>query len=677
MESGKSTTSSRMQPNTEYQQSTQNLFSNQRGQIFQQQQKQRQPTQQKLQKPKLQTYSSIYSKVFHNRMKFYYRLSAILAFLITIVVTFPFKTNIIFFPVKFLLIWSGFIIFELGRASTITTVSMSTSNYIQKVVALFTVKKTYVLFSSIMINSSIILLILYAQADSSLTYYIATPTKTIKPFVNDNFAFFLFFMISSTIFYSWKYIVNERFILQTPIGTFREEPIEYLKSLTYLKGLVSSLIRAVFSLLAIPLLYQFFFRNVFFKVFLKPLVFFCDLNQQLPRSDISITTTVMAAFYAWLIFFSIDFLNELFNAYALVGCLVVDKPISFHSETPFQTLLHGIKDYKNPLVRLTAYQELAYLSTSPDFKDRLAFYDLNNWTLLLTEFYFVLNTSAKSARSDLPKRNRIDALKSEKLNYMKKNISLFGNLNKYENNLDFEFNFEISDDKKDDKIKEKPDTTIFSKENEAIFEKPAISQKLTAFEESYNKVAYAVFNRIHKTFQKFETYIKKYFEVEDINELKETDSATYQLYVVLNDVAELFKTVIFGTIEEQSNKRLPNKEIVGFAIISLTELLIHSKTEDKNHIVTDSLTESLTLLTKVYKGTSEFLNNPPVKINNQKFSILIINELTISYFFKLVIFYNSSMKDLLLPPEVFKLSKWCTDMALEQQKEQSHADILR
>ncbi|TID30933.1 hypothetical protein CANINC_000455 [Pichia inconspicua] len=661
-----------------YQRNAQSAFSDRVDQIVNQQKQRKQS--QLAQKPlnsKIQTYNSIYSRIFSNRMRFYYRLSAILAFVTTFLITFPFKANLIFFPVKFLMIWTGFLAFQQGRSATITTSSASTSNYIQKVIFLLSSKKTYILAASIFFNAYIFGIILYAQSNSSLRYYLETPTKTIKPFVNDDFAFFIFFILFSTFIYTWSYISHERFLLQPPIGTFRQEPLEYLQSMPLRRPLILSILRSFFSALSIPLLYHFFFRNIFFKVVLKPIIFICDLNHQLPRSDFSVTTLATTTIYTWVLFVCVDLLNELFNAYALVGCLVVNKPISFHSNTQFLTLMDGLKDIKHPLVRLTAYQELAYLSTSPDYKDRHAFYDVNNWTLLLTEFYFVLNNTAKSARSDLPKRNTVDELKGEKVNYLKKKISLFGNLKKYESNLDFEFNFDLKngEDAKAEELQH--DKTVFHKDNEQILgNTPTVQRKLTTFEEKFNEFAYATINRVSEALRRFEIYARNYFNMERLDDIKETNSVTFQLYIVLRDIGELLRRIFLGTIDEQSNKRIPNKEIVAFAIISLTELLIHSKIEDKKHIVMDSLTESLTLLTKVYKGTSEFLSNPPVKITNNHFSVLIINELTISYFFKLVIYYNSLVKDLLLPPEVFKLAKWCTDLALEQQREKKHVDIL-
>lgn len=618
----------------------------------------------------IKSYKSIFEKVFYNRMKFYHRLSAVLALIITILLYIPSKSNAIFIPVKFILLWTGYTFFQQARISSLTIESSKASNLIQKIVSLFCSKKSYILGGTILLNNLLVSLILYAQSDSSLNYYIETPTKTIKPFVNDNFAFFVFFTIASSIIYSLNYIMSEKFLLQIPMGTYRQEPISYLKKLPHLKLLVLTTLKSIFAFFVIPLTYHVFFRDIFFQTFLKPLVLFNDLNNQLPRSDFSFKLLFKLSFYFWIESLSYDLLNEFFKAYALVGCLVVKTPISHFSDTPFQTLLSGIKDYENSIVRLTAYQELVYLSTSTDFKDRQVFYRADNWNLILAEFFFVQTNAARSARADLPKLKSTDNLKKDRLEGIKKQASIFGNQSKDKKSFDFDFDFEINEEEK----KADADVTVVKNDSDAIYTKPEPkAEQISEFEIQYNTAVTSLYTFMDGLKNRIQRYVKNYLNIQShsLGDTTEANSITYQLDVLYADFSSFTRHLFFGDIIEQSNKRIPNKEIVGFSIIALTEMLIHAKVEDKYNTVTGTLTESLTLLTKVYKGTSEFLNNPPAGLSGKReCSIMVINELTISYFFKLVIYYNNILNDLLLPPEVFKLAKWCTDMALEQQREQ-------
>lgn len=631
--------------------------------------------------PTIKTYKSIYMKVFHNRMKFYHRLSAVLALATTLLLYLPSKSSAFSFPLKLILLWTGYFVLQQARVSAITTESSTASNIIQKTISILCSRKFYILGGSFLFNNFIVSLILYMQSDSSLNYYIETPTKTIKPFVNDNFSFLCFFTLATSVIYSVNFMISEKFTLHIPMGTYRQEPIGYLTNLPLLKILILSVLKSILAFFLTPLIYHIVFRDIFFKTFLRPLVFLYDLNNQLPRPDFNIGIIFKLSFYLWMEVLSYDLLNEFFNAYALIGCLVVKKPISHFSNTPFQTLMSGIKDYKNPIVRLTAYQELVYLSTSSDFKDRQTFYRADNWNLILAEFFFVQTNAARSARSDLPKVESNDVLRKERIQNMKKQASIFGNLNRHENRLDFDSDFKAKE-KSDKNENNEDDVTVIKNDNDAIFTKPEPkAEQISDFELKYSIALTSLYTSLTQLKKRIQSYLKNYFIITS-NKLKdksEVNSVSYQLSELYVDLIIFARHLFYGDIYEQANKRIPNKEIVGFSIIALTEMLVHAKIEDKHNTVTGTLTESLTLLTKVYKGTSEFLSNPPTDISSKKEnSIAIINELTISYFFKLVIDYNNILNDLLLPPEVFKLAKWCTDMALEQQREQKFTtDILQ
>lgn len=645
-------------------------------------------------KTQIKSYKSIYDNVYSNRMQFFHRLSAVFAFMFTLIISIHYKSSLVLFPVKFLLIWAGYFILQQARTLSLTTEELKASNEFMRLISILISKKSLTLLTAILINSYIIFFILYCESDSSLQYYIDTPTKTIKPFLNDNFAFFCFYSLVSSIFYSLSFIAYEKYVLHITIGTFRQDPIDYLKKFPILKIFISSIIRSLILSLSIPLVYQSFYRNKFFEIFLKPLVILNDLNRSIPRCDFKYSTLFNLSFYSWLTFLSIDLLNELFNAYALIGCLVINKPISQLSNTPIQTLLSGLKDYKHQLVRLTSYQELVYLSTSEDFKDRQIFYRADNWTLVLAELFFVLTSVAKSSRYNLPtnidnnnKNNFDELLKNNDVDNLRKEASLFGNLNNYKNN-DLDLDFDLNNEKKENENKDQHDITIIKNDNDEIYPKrdantdSVPTKKLSKFENFYNSSIIFLnekFNNLNKSVNNL--LINKFkFDPENLIN-NEQNSFHLKFSHLIKDLKKLVKFLFIGNLNQESNKRIPNKDIIGCAIISITEILIHAKTEDKLNSVTNTLTESLTLLTKVYKGTSEFLTNPPdyIKIDKSKdknFSILIINELSISYFFKLVIYYNNILNDLILPPEVFKLAKWCTDMALEQQKDQKISNIL-
>jgi nucleoporin NDC1 len=643
-------------------------------------------------KPTIKSYRSIYEKVYSKRMRFYTHLSGIVAALMSLVVGLPFHRGFrgfIVYPVISILLWFGYFVLKKTRTATVTVEEPRASSKIQKIVSALSSSNSYILLAGFIFNSFLISAIIYTLSDSSLSYYIETATKTVKPFVNDNFSFMCFYTIASCLIYSIHFIIAEKYIIHIPIGTFRQEPIDYLRKLPHCTILMNSLIRSFFMALTIPLIYHTFMRGFFFQTFLKPLIIISGLNNQLPRSNFQIFTWLKVSFYSALTDLVYEILSQLFNAYALVGCLDVNKPLSHYSETPIQTLLSGLQDHKNPLVRVTAFQDLAYLLTSNDFQNRQAFYRADNWKLILSELFFILTNAARSARSDLPKLTQDDELKRERMKHLKKQSSIFGNLNSYKNNLDFDFDFEVNevDLSSIPKFKLTSEAKIAARENgETFLDAKSDAEKIFAHsqvnapevssrsDKEISDLLLKLNEKLVKGYQALNTSLKKYLNVSVLDESKSVDSQTkdlkHQAIFLVDDLMNLISQFMFGTIQEQSSKRIRNKEVVGFSIIALSEMLIHAKIEDKNDAVLSTLTDCLTILTKVYKGTSEFLMAQTIDISVEEFSIKEINEIALSYFFKVVIYYNSVLNDLLLPPEVFRLAQWCTDMALEQQREQ-------
>ncbi|GME80642.1 unnamed protein product [Ambrosiozyma monospora] len=168
----------------------------------------------------------------------------------------------------------------------------------------------------------------------------------------------------------------------------------------------------------------------------------------------------------------------------------------------------------------------------------------------------------------------------------------------------------------------------------------------------------------------------------------------------------IFHLLIGRSLQREANKRLPNKYNLSHAIIAISEVLLHAKSIDKKRVViggpqptTSSsgsdpvvsngtgsglgLGDVLTSLTRVYIATNDFINDPPVVVDQSERDVLggsgkadelnsiaEVNQLALDYFFKLIILYNSEVNDIVLAPEVFKLAKWCTDLALDEQRNQ-------
>ncbi|KAG7889130.1 hypothetical protein KL905_004873 [Ogataea polymorpha] len=574
---------------------------------------------------KQNNYSKILAKVFHMRMKFYSRLALLLALVYTIIVSLPFKISPLFFPVKVCLFWCSFMMIRFARDLTLKVETTTYSTLFQQVFGSLLSAEFATLMSSFLISNVVTYGIIWSQS-ASLSYYIESPTKTIKPFVNDKFLYFWFFAFTSTLVYTVLFLTKGKNQLKFRVGVYRVEPLEYLKNLPLLEILKETSIFSISVTLAMPPLFL-MVRKFMFNTLLFPFIWLLSLNTHLPRVSISLSLYFSLFLLTFTTILLYEVLNEIYNAYAMVGCLNVKKPLSTHAEDQLETLLSGLKDVKHPFVRLTAFQEIVYMSQTAE--ERKFFYkNTTNWTSILEQCSIVIRSVSMAVTADLsiPKVIQTPVQKS----------SIFGNSGSSRSPVD-----EDKPDKKVDSLflpaeKPKPKPKSFLE---------TIQDKITSF---------------GKNVRKPELLVKLERESRSKNTREVLDC-------VLSNLGFL-EDIFLPNIEREASKRVPNKVLVGDAVLVISEVLLHAKHEDRKNVVTPTLTEVLTLLTRLYKATAEFLSDPPAK-DTGSCCIRELNELALDYFFKLVVQYNSVLNDLILAPDVFKFAKWCTDTALDEKME--------
>lgn len=601
--------------------------------------------------PLKQQYHTFAAKVHAQRLAFYNRIAALIALGVTFVIgAMYFERTLL--PLIALVIWAGFVLFRYALDVSSETNGSNAANKLESVIMNIFSKRFILILSVVWFNFCLISSINHFQPTNSPWVYHEIPTNTIKPFLNGNFTMFLFNSFTFSLVFTVVFVIGERYRLHYKELSFRQEPVEYLKSLPFLEITTSTSIVCLITSVSLPIVFW-LIKDVLFNVFMYPIILTLGLNSQQPQKSNSMSTFVSDTFMNIIIYISLTALTYLYNAYATVGCLVVDKPISSYSETPFLTLVNGLNDLEHPLARVTAFQELLFMATTPNIKTREVLYRSGNWAVILDILVFILSNTAKSARSDLPKSvlNR-----DEKSKDVANQVSIFGNLSAYKNtfdNDDFNFKKDLIDDGDITVVKRGVDPSdLFQKKTILEVNKPngngAISDKVT-------KLINAMENKLNDLVLEYQ---KK------LVDLIKNGSASNHVKII-NSLLISIHSLFYGNAKYQAQKRLQNKYIVELSVEALAEIMIHCKGEEQRDVVFLTLTESLILLAKVYKGTSQFIKNYP---NSEDNDISELNQLTIKNFYKLVVFYNSSLNDLILPPEVFKLAKWCTDLAVEMEK---------
>ncbi|KAG7745960.1 hypothetical protein KL912_004816 [Ogataea haglerorum] len=574
---------------------------------------------------KQNNYSKILAKVFHMRMKFYSRLALLLAFVYTIVVSLPFRTSPFFFPVKLSLFWCSFMLLKFARDLTLKVETTTYSTLFQQIFGSLLSAEFATLMSSFLISNVLTYGIIWSQT-ASLSYYIESPTKTIKPFVNDKFLYYWFFAFASTLVYTVFFLTKGKNQLKFKIGVYRVEPLEYLRNLPLSEILKETSIFSISVTLATPVIFL-MVRKFMFSTVLFPFIWLLNLNTHLPRVSISLSLYFGLFLLTFTTVLLYEVLNEIYNAYAMVGCLNVKKPLSTHAEDQLETLLSGLKDIKHPFVRLTTFQELVYMAQTAE--ERKFFYkNTANWTSILEQCSIVIRSVSMAVTADLSLPPVIQTP-------VQKN-SIFGNSGSSRSPID------------EDKSDRKADSLFLPAEKPKPKPKPfweTVLDRITS---------------LGKKVRKPELLVR----LEKESRSRNTREALEYVLSSLGFLEDLF----LPNIEREAAKRVPNKVMVGDAVLVISEVLLHAKHEDRKSVVVPTLTEVLTLLTRLYKATAEFLSDPPAR-DTGSCCIRELNELTLDYFFKLVVQYNSVLNDLILAPDVFKFAKWCTDTALDEKME--------
>lgn len=602
--------------------------------------------------PLKQQYHVLAAKVHRQRLSFYNRIAALGSLLLTFIIGVNYFERMLL-PLIVLVIWGVFVLFRYSLDLSVEVQGSKASNRLESIIVNVFSKRFALIFSVVWLNFVIISSINHFQPKNTPWIYHETPTNTIKPFLNGNFTMFLFNTFVFSLIFTWVFIIGERYRLDYKELSYRQEPIAYLKGLPFLEITIGTLGACFIISISLPILFW-GLKDILFNVVMYPTVLFFGLNSNQAKDSSSMKTFINDTFINIMIYILLTSLTYLYNAYATVGCLVVDKPISSYSETPFLTLVNGLNDLDHPLARLTAFQELLFIATTPNIKTRDVIYRSGNWAVLLDIFGFILSNTAKSARSDLPKRIITDDVKSKNV---ANQVSIFGNLSAYKNTFD-DGSINIKNDLLDD-----GDITIIKRGGDPseLFQKKTIIEANKPKDE-LNSIKRMIIKWVNSMENQLNDLVLQYQN--KISNLIKNGSTSNQVKII-NSILTSIHSLFYGNPQYQAQKRLQNKYIVELSVESLTEIMIHCKGEEQKDIVYNTLTESLILLAKVYKGTSQFIKNYP---NSDDNDISELNQLTIKNFYKLVVFYNSCLNDLILPPEVFKLAKWCTDLAVEMEK---------
>ncbi|EMG45764.1 hypothetical protein G210_4027 [Candida maltosa Xu316] len=389
------------------------------------------------------------------------------------------------------------------------------------------------------------------------------------------------------------------------------------------------------------------------------------LDTAIPPSNTNWVTYFKLAYASFFLILGWEIANHTFNVYATIGCLDGSKPISTYSADPIQCLLSGLRDVdpKFQLSRLTAFQELAYLSKSSDteaIKLRLKFFSLrskktNIWSSIFEECSLVIKETTDRinyrSSSDLAALKKLQlGIKDDIDAGFKKDQDLFGN-----SFISSPYN------KSSDKIK-----------NYETGPKPANTTETNKWVKSINEEIIIPIKSIITTFT------VQYFKTGVIN-------VNYQKYLqIYHEYQNKFSETSLGlffrtTLKRDGESRIINPVNFGNAIVAISNLLQDSIEEDKYDIISiNDVCNILNLLERPIRATSNYLDYLPASVyvspeerrsKNKNLLIGILKDLSMHEFYQICLRFNGKLNDLILTPRTYKLAKWVIDKEIAIQEE--------
>lgn len=622
---------------------------------------------------KVLTYLSLFEQVQRKRLRYVNRVIIPLACVISFLLKAPYKDargSLLLWLFQMPCLCISFILIKLCRNLNYKIEYLRAKSVFQQVkdsIASrnFLITTTYFTVSAILFYGTFL-----CQLPLLLEYYVLSKEFRKKPVVNDQWIYFWFHGIFCAIVYSCQHLIFQRNRLRFKFG------VSYVKPQTVVftnlpRIFFTTILITVYVSFTSPIIYA-WARPLIYK--LNWIVFFViSLDTNIPPLEIGFQNYFSVSFAGFLLCLSWEIVNHVYAIYASIGCLDGKTLICSKSLNPLETLILGLRDVtpQNQLSRVTAFQELAYISSN----DNLACVGLRKslfatsrnrtslWSAILDECTLLINEA--SLRINYRTKADLDALKS------------LG---------------EIDSQNPGDK-KTNQERIFGNSEVVQPLEKQALRSEGPISEKSKDSIPTIVLkpNKGFWTLKVFEL-IKKYIW-NFIYSPSESSSVHLNIQALrdwIHSQEQHFLSSNFGlpfriNLKQDAMSRMLEPIKCGNAIIALSGILLHAVEEDRYNTVTDqSISEVFNLLERPIRSCTNYINVPPASVflteaqkkspeNRNHLFIALLHDLAMREFINLCIKYNYKLNDLLLTPKAFKLAKWVIDASIAQQLQQNQS----
>lgn len=490
------------------------------------------------------------------------------------------------------------------------------------------------------------------------------------PAVNDDWVFFWFHAATAATIYTIQHVIFQRNRLFFRYGVARQSPDARLfANVPVLMG--HSLSFTILTAITAPVAF-FFMRPSIYRLS-WPFFAAAGLDTAaVPRVRLTFLVIANVSFVSFVVFLLWETANHVYDVYATIGCHDGNRLISSYSADPLNTLVACLRDVsaENELLRLTAFQEIAFIATATDAeasKRRKAVYTAHSasgsaWVAILDECALVIKETASRVNFRSPPDMK--ALTTEKPSLVPGNGASGAHLEPsiFGNSLDASFNETHAADA----------VPAHLRSYQPLPPKPGFLGRIR------NSIWYRQLASLAKSADKsLSGHLGSHVTSGTLKNQASSVTTVYSAYkdqFLASGPGMFFRT----TLKRDTESRVGNPVNYGNAVLALLGFLNHAVEEDRTKTVTDAhVSEVPNLLERPIRACANYTDFLPASVylspNDEKTHNLIalLHDLTIREFFHLCLKYNYKLNDLLLSARAFKLAKWVIDASIVQQKKHS------
>ncbi|KAG7191870.1 uncharacterized protein KQ657_002659 [Scheffersomyces spartinae] len=507
-----------------------------------------------------------------------------------------------------------------------------------------------------------------------------------KPAVNDSYVYYWFVCICTGIGYALHHLVYQRNKLTFQFGVYK---VSVDKLISKHLGLVFSqslALTVVSTGITLPIIYM-ISRSTLYKMNWVTLFVLGLDYQSVPPLGVTWSLYFQTIFLTFNILLLWEIVNHLYNVYASIGCLDGKKLISTYSKDPISTLLSGLRNtnggFINQLSRVTAFQELAYISTSSDDKEAIKLRK-SIYKAKTTDGYLCLQFLIECATIIRDTTTRINFRTDTDLRALKKITQEQDNSTTNVNNNDTLFT-DIFGNSSIHSSSSPPSSSTPITNDLRIYPQTTNSHVINL--QSENLVIFA---------KKIQDVFNHYVSVPLLNLVishlpkayrAKMNSFKTRLMSRYNQFNDDFLSSWFGvffriTLKRDCESRVLDPVTFGNSIISISHLCTHSISEDLLGVVTDiQVSDVFKLLEKPIRVCSNYTDYIPHSVylprgtmtrRDPKQLIAVLHDLAIMEFYQMCIKFNFKLDDLILNLRTYKLAKHVIDVAIAEQTTQDN-----